>query len=126
MMDISDRGSGKEELECDLPVFACFTARWCHTCFPTCLFADDLLNEYDDIVKYVKVDIEGSPEVAQRYNIVAVPTILIFKDSQPVKRSLGFQDRRSLRALLKSVPTENEPTTTRRRQTKVIVSLAED
>ena len=125
MMDISDRDFDKEVLECDLPVFACFTTRWCHTCFPTCLFADELLNEYDDIVKYVKVDIEGSPEVAQRYNIVAVPTILIFKDSQPVKRSLGFQDRRSLRALLKSVPTENEPTTAQRRQTKVIVSPAE-
>jgi len=106
MIEIMDRDFDKEVLKCDLPVFACFTTRWCYTCFPTCLFAEDLLNEYDGIVKYVKVDIEESPEVSQRYNIVAVPTILLFQNSQPVKRLLGFQDRRSLRTLLNSVTNE--------------------
>ena len=91
-------------------MFTCFTTRWCHSCYPTCLFADELLNEYDDRVKYVRVDIEGSPEVARRYNVVAVPTILIFKDSQPVKKLLGFQERSSLRALLNSATAENETT----------------
>ena len=108
MKEIADRDFDKEVLECQLPVFACFTTKWCHSCYPTCLFADELLNEYDDRVKYVRVDIEESPEVAQRYNVVAVPTILIFKESQPVKKLLGFQERRSLRALLNSVTSENE------------------
>ena len=117
MIDITDRDFDKEVLECKLPVFTCFTTKWCHSCYPTCLFADELLNEYDDRVKYVRVDIEESPKVAQRYNVVAVPTILIFKDSQPVKKLLGFQDRRSLRALLNSVTNKSDRLPSRRLET---------
>lgn len=117
MTEITERDFKKEVLKCKLPVFTCFTTKWCHSCYPTCLFADELLNEYDDRVKYVRVDIEESPEVAQRYNVVAVPTILIFKDSQPVKKLLGFQERRSLRALLNSVTNESDRLPSRRLET---------
>jgi len=110
MIEITDRDFDEEVLECDLPVFACFTTRWCHTCFPTCLFADQLAKEYDAKVKFARVDIEESPGIAASYHVIVVPTILLFQNSQPVKRLLGFQDRRSLRSLLNNVTTENEPT----------------
>lgn len=100
MIDITDRNFDKEVLECELPVFACFTARWCHTCYPTCLFADELVKEYEGSVKFVRVDTEGSPDTSARYRITVVPTILLFKDSQPVKKLLGFQNRESLKRLL--------------------------
>ena len=108
MIEITDRDFDKEVLECKLPVFTCFTARWCHSCFPTCLFADELVKEYEGSVKFVRVDMEKSNGIAEMYHIIAVPTILIFKDSQPVKKLLGFQERRSLRALLNSVTNESD------------------
>jgi len=110
MIEITERDFDKEVVGCNLPVFACFITKWCHSCYPTCLFADELLNEYNDRVKYIKVDIEESPEVAQRYNVIAVPTILLFQNAQPVKRLLGFQDRSSLRALLNNATVNNETT----------------
>jgi thioredoxin 1 len=100
MIEVTERDFNKEVLECELPVFACFTARWCHTCYPTCLFADELLKEYEGSVKFVRVDIEGSPDTSARYHIMVVPTILLFKDSQPVEKLLGFQDHKSLKRLL--------------------------
>jgi thioredoxin 1 len=100
MIDITDRNFDKEVLECELPVFACFTARWCHTCYPTCLFADELVKEYEGSVKFVRVDTEGSPKASARYRIKVVPTILLFKDSLPVEKLLGFQERGSLKRLL--------------------------
>jgi thioredoxin 1 len=100
MIDITDQNFDKEVLECELPVFACFTARWCHTCYPTCLFADELVKEYEGSVKFVRVDTEGSPDTSARYGITVVPTILLFKDSQPVEKLLGFQNRQSLKRLL--------------------------
>jgi len=100
MIDVTARDFDREVLECDVPVFSCFTTRWCHTCFPTCLFADELLKEYEGRVKFVRVDMEKSSEIAERYHIIAVPTILLFQDSQPVKRLLGFQNRRSLSHVL--------------------------
>jgi thioredoxin 1 len=100
MIEVTERDFDKEVLECELPVFACFTARWCHTCYPTCLFADELVKEYEGSVKFVRVDIEGSPETSARYRITVVPTILLFKDSQPVEKLLGFQNHKSLKQLL--------------------------
>ena len=98
----------REVMDCELPVFACFVTRWCHSCYPTCLVTGELAGNYDGRVKFVKLDIEESPEIAQRYNIIAVPTILLFQDSQPVKKLVGFQELKSLRALLNGVTAGNE------------------
>ncbi len=100
MREITDRDFDREVLKCKLPVFTCFTARWCHSCYPTCLFADELVKEYDGSVKFVRLDMEKSPEISERYHVITVPTILLFKDSQPVKKLLGFQERKSLKRLL--------------------------
>jgi thioredoxin 1 len=100
MIEVTERDFDKEVLECELPVFTCFTARWCHTCYPTCLFAEELVKEYEGSVKFVRVDTERSPEVSARYRITVIPTILLFKDSQLVEKLLGFQDRNSLKRLL--------------------------
>ena len=112
MIEITERDFDKEVLECKLPVFTCFTTEWCQSCYPTCLLAKELAREYEGRVKFLKIDKELSPKVAERYNVIAVPTIILFHSSQPVKRLLGFQDRGSLRKLLNSVTDENETTGT--------------
>ena len=58
MKEIAVKDFDEEVLGCELLVFACFTAHWCHTCYPTCLFADQLVETYDGRVKFVMVDIE--------------------------------------------------------------------
>jgi len=103
MIEVTERDFDKEVLECELPVFACFTTKWCHSCYPTCLFADQLVREYDGRAQFVRLDTEGSPKIAERYRITVVPTILLFKDSQPVEKLLGFQDHMSLKRLLGDV-----------------------
>jgi len=108
MINDVDRDSYRGVLECELPVFACFVTRWCHSCYPTCLLADGLARDYDDRVKFVKVDVEESPEIAERYHVTAVPTILLLQNTQPVNRLLGFQDRRTLISLLSSAAAGEE------------------
>jgi thioredoxin 1 len=103
MIEITDLDFDKEVLECELLVFACFTARWCRTCYPACLIAADLTEEYKGRVKFVRVDIEENPGTVERYHVTAVPTIFISKDSQPAKRLISFQERASLKSTLDSV-----------------------
>jgi thioredoxin 1 len=110
MIEITERDFDKEVLECELPVFACFTTTWCHNCYPTCIFADQLIEEYDGHVKFVRLDTEKSPGIAEKYHVIAVPTILIFQNAQEVNRLLGFQDRSSLRPLMNSVTGRSETT----------------
>jgi thioredoxin 1 len=108
MIRITERNFDKESLECEVPVFACFTTEWCASCYPTFLFADQLIKEYDGRVKFVRLDIEKNPEIAERYHVSAVPTIFLFRESQKAKRLLGFQGRRSLKALLNSVTNKSD------------------
>ena len=117
MIEITERDFSKEVLECELPVFACFTTEWCASCYPTCLFAGQLVKEYDGRVKFVRLDTEKSPGIAERYHVIAVPTILLFQESQEVKRLLGFQDKCSLRPLLNSVINESDRLPSRRLET---------
>lgn len=103
MIEISERDFDKEVLECELPVFNCFTTQWCHNCYPTCLIADQLVQEYGGSIKFVRLDTEKCPEIAERYHVITVPTILLLQKSQEVKRLLGFQDRSTLKTLLDNV-----------------------
>ena len=108
VMEVTEQNFELEVLKCELPVLVCFTTQWCHSCYPTCLVAAELSEEYNGKIKFVRVDIEESPDIAERYHVIPVPTILLFQDSQPVKKLLGFQDRRSLRDALDSVIAEEE------------------
>jgi thioredoxin 1 len=109
MREIADQDFEREVLKCKFPVFACFTAEWCRSCYPTCLLAGELAERYDDRVKFVRVDIEKSPEVSANYRVNVLPTILVFRNSQPVKKLVGFQERKLLKRLLDSVISEEEP-----------------
>ena len=106
IIEITDRNFDREVLKSKLPVLACFEVEWSLFSYATCLLADKLAREYEGRVKFVKMDIEKSPEVSTRYHIIAIPTILLLKDSRPVKKLLGFQDRRSLRSALNGVTAE--------------------
>ena len=97
-----------EVLESALPVFACFTAPWCRTCYPTCLIADELAEKYKEKIKFVRVDAERSPEISARYRVRALPTIIIFQDAQPVKTLPGYQEPGSLKYLLDSLLAQQE------------------
>ena len=103
MRDITDGDFNKEVLEFELPVFACFTTSWCGHCFPTCLVADDLVNHYEGRIKFVRIDKEKAPEIADEYHITVVPSIILFQDSQIIKKLLGYQDKLALRDLLDSL-----------------------
>ena len=103
MIEITERNFDKEVLECGQPVFACFTTQWCGHCFPTCIIVEELINQYEGQMKFVRVNKEKAPEIADKYQVTVVPSIIIFQDSQIIKRLLGYQDKLALRDLLDSL-----------------------
>jgi thioredoxin 1 len=119
MKEITDKYFDREVLKCELPVFTCFTTEWCRSCYPTCLLADELAEKYVGRIKFVRVDTDKSPEVSARYRITVMPTILVFHNSRPVKKLVGFQDRKSLKRLLDSMTARSkEPGTAGLSQTR--------
>ena len=113
---ITGQDFDEEVLKSDLPVFACFTNSQCGSCFALCLVMEELAKEYEGRMKFVRIDIEKEPELAARYNIVPLPAVLLFQDSEPVKKLLGFQYKGSVRHVLDSVIAGSETLHKRRRR----------
>jgi len=106
--EITEQNFNDEVLKSELPVFTCFTTHWCHSCYPTCIIADELARQYEGKRKFVKVDAEKSPEISARYHVRVLPSIIIFQDSQVVKMLPGYQEKALLRGLLDALVAGSE------------------
>lgn len=97
MAQIIDSNNFKTEIENGIVVVD-FFATWCGPCKMLAPVFDELNTELDGDAKFLKVDIDKSPELAQQFNVSSVPTILIFKNGEPVESSIGFVPKDSLKA----------------------------
>jgi len=100
LTEVTEQNFDEEVLNSKLPVFACFTTSWCRACFPTCLVADELINRYEGRIKFVRIDKEKAPEISDEYHITVVPSIILFQDSQMIKKLLGYHEKVAIRDLL--------------------------
>ena len=93
----------QDALKSDLPVLVDFYATWCGPCKMLAPVLDEVAKRYEGRAKVVKVDIDESPELAQRFGVSAVPTLVLFKDGKVVQQVMGFQSPKQLSTLLDGV-----------------------
>ncbi len=93
----------KEVLQSELPVLVDFFATWCGPCKMLGPVLDQVAKSHEGRAKVLKVDIDEDPELAERFGITAVPTLILFHRGQPVQKVMGMQSPRQLSALLDAV-----------------------
>ena len=99
VIDVTDTTFQAEVLESETPVLVDFWAPWCGPCRVVSPILEDINNERDD-VRVVKVNTDDNPHTAADYGILAIPTLILFKDGAEAKRVVGALPKRRLEAEL--------------------------
>ena len=102
VLELTDSNFVSEVLESDQPVLVDFWATWCGPCKMIAPTIEELASDYNGKARIGKVDIDQNQEVAMQHGIQAIPTILIFKNGEVVKRFQGVSPKAALSEALDS------------------------
>ena len=97
--DVSDTNFQSEVLDSGEPVLVDFWAPWCGPCRVVHPILEEMANERDD-VRIVSLNIDDNQQTAARYDVLSIPTLILFKDGEEAKRIIGARPKRSLEAEL--------------------------
>jgi len=93
---LTDTTFDEEIATADVPVVVDFWAEWCGPCKMIAPILSEVATEQGEKLRVVKVKVDDSPDVARRFDIMSIPTLIVFKDGQPVKRMLGAKGKGQL------------------------------
>lgn len=99
--EVNETTFQSEVLSATLPVLVDFSAVWCGPCKMLDPIVGKLAQDWANQVKVVKLDVDQSPEIAMQYQIMSVPTLVLFLNGQPRERLIGFQPKERILTKLK-------------------------
>ena len=89
----------KEVMNSEKPVLLDFFASWCGPCRMVGPILDEIAQEREDI-KVCKVDIDQQPELASRFRVMSVPTLMVMKEGKIVEQSIGARPKHQILAMV--------------------------
>ena len=99
-LPVNDSNFEPTVLKATKPVLVDFWATWCQPCRLVAPLLDELAEEYTGRVDFVKLDVDQNPKTAQKYGVMSIPTLLIFKKGEPVSHVVGFRPKAELKRTL--------------------------
>jgi thioredoxin 1 len=100
-MTLTEQTFQKEVLESKLPVLVDFWAPWCGPCSIISPVIEELANAYEGKLKVGKVNVDEESNIASQYQIMSIPTLMIFKDGQKVDQIIGALPKATLEETIK-------------------------
>lgn len=95
-LPVSDASFATEVLASSKPVLVDFWAAWCGPCRMVAPVLDEIAAERAGQLTVAKLDVDANPETARDFGVVSIPTLILFKDGQPIKRIVGAKGKAAL------------------------------
>ncbi len=89
-----------EVLQSDIPVLVDFWASWCGPCKMLSPIVDQIAKEQEGKIKVGKVNVDEQQELAARFRVMSIPTLILFKGGEAVAQSVGVQPKAQIEAML--------------------------
>lgn len=96
---ISSANFDEKVLKSDKPVLVDFFATWCGPCKMVSPIVDEIAGEMAGKVDVYKIDVDENPDIASRYDVMSIPTLIVFKNGTVYKSTLGAQPKQNILAL---------------------------
>lgn len=100
---VTDQTFEEAVINAQRPVLVDFWAPWCGPCRMVAPIVEELASEYAGRVDFYKLNTDENPAVATRYGIRSIPTLLVFKNGEPVGQIIGFRPKNDLKKRLDAV-----------------------
>ena len=98
-MQVNKNNFQDEVLNSDKPVLVDFWASWCGPCRMVAPFLEEIAAERSDVM-VCKINVDEEPELASRYNVMSIPTLLVVKEGQVVNQAVGARPKSQILSLL--------------------------
>ena len=101
LTDVTDSTFQAEVIESEKPVLVDFWAAWCGPCRVVAPVLEEIASERDDL-RIVKLDVDANQQTAANYDVLSIPTMILFKNGQVAKKIIGAYPKRRLESELES------------------------
>jgi thioredoxin 1 len=99
--NITDANFDEQVIKNKIPVLVDFWATWCGPCQMAAPVLEELSEVYKDKVLVMKLDVDANPSMSQKFNVMSIPTTILFKEGKEIGRQVGFAGKQGFEELMK-------------------------